>query len=166
MIICLDYFYEEDLDVNILCRALSNILTDLPYLAGRWKGYLLVGMRSAQSTCHNPRSAPSLGDAKASSHIFPCFLDVCECRHRPDTSGPASSVPRTRASRWSRPRRAIACVMCICTVTHRPCSAVPFTPRALGLETRGICFVLLSAGGPGVPRSCVSVSPSLRTLHV
>lgn len=54
MIICLDYFYEEDLDVNILCRALSNILTDLPYLAGRWKGYLLVG--DAKRTIHLSQS--------------------------------------------------------------------------------------------------------------
>lgn len=40
--VCFNYFYEEDLDVDILCRALSNVITSLPFLGGRIKGILPV----------------------------------------------------------------------------------------------------------------------------
>lgn len=40
--VCFNYFYEEDLDEDVLCRALSNIVTSLPFLGGRIKGILPV----------------------------------------------------------------------------------------------------------------------------
>jgi hypothetical protein len=57
--VCFDYFYEEDLDEDVLCRALSNIITSLPFLGGRIKGILPVSKSSMQIQVGTGRLSPA-----------------------------------------------------------------------------------------------------------
>lgn len=37
-----EYFFEHDIDIQRACEALSNLITELPLLGGRRRGFLMV----------------------------------------------------------------------------------------------------------------------------
>lgn len=41
---CFNYFYDGELDVEVLCQALSTVLAELPFLGGQVRGSLYVSL--------------------------------------------------------------------------------------------------------------------------